>query len=332
MASAGSYASEVAGPCDAGASVRDSPGDAERTGHPPARFQGKRTQPRCEALGNEQQAAAHLLRDQVDGEDEQRAEAERHAERQKEDDGERLGRDVRERVRDRFLRGGAAGVGDLRSTVRQTNCVQAALVRALLARHTVTVSTASAERGELAHLQVVVEDPPFRDGRHEAGKIIVEQDYVGGLARDLAALRVAHGDPDVGLAQRRRVVDAVARHGDDLAAALEVADDLELLLRCCARKDELLLRHDLVPLLLGLQVGDHAARDDKRPDVFVRKWDLVFFHAVFGSNLAARRERDDAALARDRLGRQRVVTCIASADVRHCGDKQPDPEALHRQH
>ena len=43
---------------------------------------------------------------------------------------------------------------------------------------------------------------------------------VGGLAGDVGAGE-AHGDADVGLLQRRRVVDAVAGDGDDLAQVLE---------------------------------------------------------------------------------------------------------------
>ena len=38
----------------------------------------------------------------------------------------------------------------------------------------------------------------------------------------------AHGDADVGARQGRRVVDAVARHGHDLAPRLELLDQGEL--------------------------------------------------------------------------------------------------------
>ena len=46
-----------------------------------------------------------------------------------------------------------------------------------------------------------------------------------------AAMRArVHGDTDVGLRQRGRVVGAVAAHGDELALSLFVADELELVL------------------------------------------------------------------------------------------------------
>ncbi len=54
------------------------------------------------------------------------------------------------------------------------------------------------------------------------------QHEVGGGARRVG--RAADGDADVGLFQRRRIVDAVAGHADDVAGALEDLDDLELVL------------------------------------------------------------------------------------------------------
>ena len=41
----------------------------------------------------------------------------------------------------------------------------------------------------------------------------------------------AHGDADVGLLQGRAVVDAVAGHGDDVAAGLQRPGDAQLVLR-----------------------------------------------------------------------------------------------------
>ena len=47
-----------------------------------------------------------------------------------------------------------------------------------------------------------------------------------------AAMRAGvHGDADIGLSQRRRVIGAVAAHGDELAFGLLGADQLELVLR-----------------------------------------------------------------------------------------------------
>ena len=52
---------------------------------------------------------------------------------------------------------------------------------------------------------------------------------VGRLARDVGA-DPAHRDADVGALQRRRIVDAVAGHRDELAARLQRLDDPDLLL------------------------------------------------------------------------------------------------------
>ena len=67
------------------------------------------------------------------------------------------------------------------------------------------------------------------DDLDELGRIGIEIDHVAGLARrDRAGV---HGDADIGLGERRRVVGAVAAHGDELALGLLVADQLELVLR-----------------------------------------------------------------------------------------------------
>ena len=83
----------------------------------------------------------------------------------------------------------------------------------------------------------IVEDrPPLVDGRCDRDEIVVEQHHLGGLLRGLRPLP-AHGDADVGLLQRRRVVDAVAGHGDDRARRLQRADDLQLVGRVGAGED-----------------------------------------------------------------------------------------------
>ena len=58
----------------------------------------------------------------------------------------------------------------------------------------------------------------FLDGGDDAGEVVVEQHHVGGFARHIGAGQ-PHGDADVGLFQRRRVVDAVAGDGDDFPLA-----------------------------------------------------------------------------------------------------------------
>ena len=57
----------------------------------------------------------------------------------------------------------------------------------------------------------------------DARQVALDQRDAGALHRDVGA--GAHRDADVGLGQRRRVVDAVARHRDDAAFALQPPDD-----------------------------------------------------------------------------------------------------------
>ena len=74
----------------------------------------------------------------------------------------------------------------------------------------------------------------------------VEVDHVAGLARRLRA--ALHRDADVGLRQRRRVVGAVAAHGDQPALRLLVADVAQLVLGRC----------------LGDEIVDAGFRRDRR--------------------------------------------------------------------
>ena len=67
------------------------------------------------------------------------------------------------------------------------------------------------------------------DDLDELGRVAVEVDHVAGLAGRLRA--GVHRHADVGLGQRRRVVGAVAAHGDQLALRLLLADQRELGLR-----------------------------------------------------------------------------------------------------
>ncbi len=53
---------------------------------------------------------------------------------------------------------------------------------------------------------------------------------MGGLAGDIGA-DLPHGDADIGRAQGRGIVDAVAGHGHEFALVLQGSDDLDLLLR-----------------------------------------------------------------------------------------------------
>ncbi len=76
-----------------------------------------------------------------------------------------------------------------------------------------------------------------RRARDNAAEIALDQGDAGALHRDVGA--GSHGDPDLGLGERRRVVDAVAGHRDDAPLRLELLDLGGLLIR----QD---LRHDIV--------------------------------------------------------------------------------------
>ena len=82
------------------------------------------------------------------------------------------------------------------------------------------------------------------DHLDELGRIGIEVDHVAGLARRLRAR--LHGDADIGLRQRRRVVGAVAAHGDQPALCL--------------------LRADVAQLVLGGRLGDEVVDAGLRGD------------------------------------------------------------------
>ena len=65
--------------------------------------------------------------------------------------------------------------------------------------------------------------PALADAVAQHAQVVLEQDQVGGLPRDVGG-RVDR-DADVGDVQRRRVVDAVAEVADDVAAPPAARDD-----------------------------------------------------------------------------------------------------------
>ncbi len=83
---------------------------------------------------------------------------------------------------------------------------------------------------------IVVDGPAFLHRRADRGEIVVGQDHAGGLFRHLGSLD-AHGDADVGLLQRGRVVHAVAGHRHDLVVGLDRLDEPKLVLRAGAGED-----------------------------------------------------------------------------------------------
>ena len=83
------------------------------------------------------------------------------------------------------------------------------------------------ELDELANS--VVNVPPPQDRRQNRRKVVVKQDDVRGFLRQLRACQV-HGEADVGLFQRRRVVASVAGHSHDLLQLHEPGDEQKLVL------------------------------------------------------------------------------------------------------
>ena len=98
------------------------------------------------------------------------------------------------------------------------------------------------------------------DDVDELGRVAVEIDHVAGFARGLRA--GVHGDADIGLRERGRVVRAVTGHGDEMAVGLFVANAFQFLFRRC-------LRHEIVHARLSSdgRGGERiVARDHDRVD------------------------------------------------------------------
>ncbi len=75
--------------------------------------------------------------------------------------------------------------------------------------------------------EVVVDAAAFLDGGGDGGEVVVGQHDIRRLLGD-GGTGDAHGDADVALLERRRVVDPVARHGHDLVVGLQGLDESEL--------------------------------------------------------------------------------------------------------
>ena len=77
----------------------------------------------------------------------------------------------------------------------------------------------------------VVEDAPAEPhGSDDRREVVIEQHERCGLACDVGSA-ASHGDADVCRLERGSVVDAIARHRDDLSVQFERGDEAELLLR-----------------------------------------------------------------------------------------------------
>jgi hypothetical protein len=80
---------------------------------------------------------------------------------------------------------------------------------------------------ELADVRV--DHPPLLDGADDGGEVVVGDHHVGGLLGDLRPLD-PHRDADVGRLEGGGVVDPVAGHRHDPAAALQALHDPQLVL------------------------------------------------------------------------------------------------------
>jgi hypothetical protein len=82
-------------------------------------------------------------------------------------------------------------------------------------------------------LDVVEDGFALLDSVEDGREVVVGQDHVGGFLGDIGAVH-AHGNANVGLFESWRIVDAVARHGNNIAAGLERPDDFELVVGICS--------------------------------------------------------------------------------------------------
>ena len=98
------------------------------------------------------------------------------------------------------------------------------------------------------------------DRLDDGGKVVVGQDHRGRILGNLGA-GDAHCDADVRLLERRRVVDAVAGHRDDLALLLPCVDDADLMLRRYAGVDRDVLQLFVQLLVVHLVELDAADGD-----------------------------------------------------------------------
>ena len=97
--------------------------------------------------------------------------------------------------------------------------------------------------------------------RDDRGEVVVGQRHRRRLLGHVGA-GDAHGDADVGLLERRGVVDPVAGHRDDVAVLLQGGDDAQLVRGRDAGVDldllDLALERRVVDRV-QLRAGDHAA-------------------------------------------------------------------------
>ena len=141
------------------------------------------------------------------------------------------------------------------------------------------------------------------------------------LPASLAAWRAGvHGDADVGLGQRRGVVGAVARHGDELAALLLLADVGQLGLRRG-------LGDEVVDAGLGgdgrggqrVVAGDHHRADAHAPAAASKRSRMPSLTMSFSSTTPSARLPSATTQRRGALARDGVDELVELARARAAG-------------
>ncbi len=108
---------------------------------------------------------------------------------------------------------------------------------------------------------------PCSTAINDRGEVVVGQDHAAGVLGYLSA--TAHGYAYVGGLDRGRVVDAVARHGDDITLFLERLGQQYLVLRC----DTAHHADDVDPLqAFGLGQGGEIGAQDRLAPVCRAAW------------------------------------------------------------
>jgi len=105
---------------------------------------------------------------------------------------------------------------------------------------------------------VRVDLPPLGDGGRQCAVVARRDDEVGGLAGHVGGA-AANRDSDVGGLERRRVVDAVARHRDDMTGLPESADDREFVLGRDSREHRRVAQ--VLPSVLADELGELGGID-----------------------------------------------------------------------
>jgi hypothetical protein len=101
--------------------------------------------------------------------------------------------------------------------------------------------------------QVVMTRASLADCGDDRGEIIIGQHYLGSLLRYLDAL-AAHGNPDIRPPERRGIIDAISRHGNDCAVRLKCLHQAQFVFGGRARENSRLFDRQTECLIIqGIQ-------------------------------------------------------------------------------